>query len=84
MLYYCLVKKNLKKTIAALVKMVCVRVVGLHVPSSCLLWFSTAASSLEFTRPAHSHLLSLTLHSNRFSSSTVQKTKCSSQLAVLI
>ena len=36
MLYYCLVKITLeKKTIAALMMMMCVPVVGLRVPSSC-------------------------------------------------
>ena len=35
MLCYCLVKTHEKKTIASLVIMVCVRVVGLRVPSSC-------------------------------------------------
>ena len=36
MLYYCLVKISLKKkTIAALMMMMCVPVVGLRVPSSC-------------------------------------------------
>ena len=46
MLYYCLVKKPLKKTFDALVMMVCVRVVDFCVLSIILLlWFSMAASS---------------------------------------
>ena len=40
-----------------------------------LLWFSMAASSPKLARPAHSHLLSLTLNSNRFPSSPVPKNK---------
>ena len=56
MLYYCLVKKSRKKTIAALVMIVCVRVVGLRVPSSCCgsPWPPHRLSSLIKMKPARS------------------------------
>ena len=57
--------------IAALVMMVCVRVVGLRVASSCC----GSPWPPHRLRPAHSHMLSLTPDSNRFPSSPVPKNK---------
>ena len=85
--YYCLVKKQKqteKKTIAALAMMVCVRVVSLRVPSSCCCgspWPPHCLSSLGPLICTCSRWHSLPVGSP---SPPYQKTKCSSQLAVLI
>ena len=74
MLYYCLVKKKLKKDDR------CSRDDGVRAGrgSPCailLLWFSMPALLPQLTRPAHSHLLSLTPNSNRFPFSPVPNNK---------
>ena len=83
MLYYCLEKKPWKKTVAALVMMVCVRVVGLRVPSSCCgsPWPPRRLSSLGPLIRTCSRWRSIPIGSP---SPPSQKTKCSSQLALLI
>ena len=73
-MYYCLVKNPFKKDDR------CSRDDGVRAGrgSPCailLLWFSMAASSPLLTRSAPSHLLSLTLNSNRFPFSPVPKNK---------
>ena len=72
MLYYCLVKESGKRDDRCSLD----DDVRAGRGSPCailLLWFSMAASSPWFTRPAPSHLLSLTLNSSRFPFSPTPK-----------
>ena len=74
MLYYCLVKITLeKKTIAALMMMMCVPVVGLRVPSSCCGSPSPPHRLSSLGQLLRTYSLSFTLNSNRFPFSPVPK-----------